>query len=795
MRTEELIGFFVNTLVLRIKVEGNPSYRELLKRVRQVALGAYSHQDLPFEKLVQELQPQRDPSRSPLFQIMFAFQNVERLSLRLKGVKATAMEVASETSKFDLLLTIGDNGQSFVVVGQYNADLFDQVTVRRYLKSYHALLEQVVRTPETRVFHLPMVSDAERAKIFTQWNAPARTLPPDATIHELFRAQARLTPANPAIFEAGRQITYAELEERTERWARVLRAMGVAQEEIVGVWLERSAGAVTAFLAILKAGGAYLPLEEIPPERAQKILQEAEARILITDAAHSGLLSSEAGLRVITIGELEAASQDVSPNLLLPAALGSASLAYVIYTSGSTGGPKGVMVPHGGVVRLVRNANYVPLNAGDCLAHASTIAFDAATFEIWGALLNGGRLAILSREQVLSPEKLKQAIAESAVTTAFVTTALFNKMVEVSGSVFQPLKFLTFGGEAVNAATVKKVLREGKPGKLLHVYGPTENTTFSTWHEVPQLDEAEERIPIGGPVTGTEMYLLGPDMELAPVGGVAEIYLGGAGLARGYLKQPDLTAERFVPHPFGKNGELLYRTGDLARYVGDDGDIEFIGRKDGQVKIRGFRIEAGEIENALMRFPKITEAVVIVRTDNSGEKRLIAYVVKRAGEECDGNDLRRFLQNQLAAYMVPASFIFLDNMPLNANGKIDRNAMPSEMLALEAGEATLPPQTGLEKTIASIWIKVLKLEQVGLNQNFFEIGGHSLALINVHQELETALGKKLSIITLFQHPTINSLAEFLEEKEAPAQDRQKLKSRAARQKEARHKAARKAGLK
>ncbi|MET0649873.1 MAG: amino acid adenylation domain-containing protein [Pyrinomonadaceae bacterium] len=626
---EDLIGFFVNTLALRTDLSGRPSFRELLGRVRGATLGAYAHQELPFERLVEELQPGRDLSRNPLFQVMFSLQNAPLEEFTLPGLRVSPVEIGNDVTRFDLEFHLWEGGG--VLAGNliYSTELFDAATVEQLLGHFRNLLEGVVADPDTRLPDLPLLTEVQRRQLLDEWNDTRGVYPRDACVHELFEAQAARARDAFAVVSGDARVTYAELNARANRLARRLRALGVGADARVGVLMERSPELIVALLAVLKAGGAYVPLDPAYPKpRLRFMLEDSGVRVLLTEQKQLGAMP-DSGARVVCLdGEREEIDRESALNL--PREATADSLAYVIYTSGSTGRPKGVAIEHRAVNRLVCGTNYVELSAADCVAQASTATFDAATFEIWGALLHGARLDIVPRDTALSPPALAAHIRERGVTVLFLTTALFNQIAASRPEAFGPLRCLLFGGEAADPKWVREALTRDKPRQLLHVYGPTENTTFSTWHPVGAVPSDAATVPIGGPVTNTQAYVLDGDLRPVPVGVAGELCLGGDGLMRGYLNRPELTAEKLVPHPFAAEpGARLYRTGDLVRFL-RDGNIEFVGRLDQQVKIRGHRIEPGEIESVINEHPSVRECVVLAREDRPGERRLVAYVVGAA---------------------------------------------------------------------------------------------------------------------------------------------------------------------
>ncbi|HLL47879.1 MAG TPA: non-ribosomal peptide synthetase, partial [Longimicrobiaceae bacterium] len=565
----------------------------------------------------------------------------------------------------------------------------------------------------------------------------------DACLHRLFAEQAARAPEAAAVLFRGGVLAYGELERRSSRLAHLLRARGVGPESRVGVCMERGMEVVVALLGILKAGAAYVPLEPSnPTERLREVFADAGVSLVLTHGAAGARLPADVPvLRLDDAGTAaEAAAMPATPP---PVRVSPDNLAYVVYTSGSTGRPKGVMVPHGAVVRLVRGAGYLPFGPEERIAQVSSLSFDAATFELWGALLNGGSLAVVERETTLSPARFAAGLRELRATAVFVTTALFNRIAHDEPGAFRGVRHVLFGGEAVDPRSVRRVLEAGGPARLLHVYGPTETTTFATWHPVRGVEPDAVTVPIGGALGGAALHVLDEWGEPVPPGGPGELYVGGAGVARGYLGRPELTAPRFVPDPFAPEpGARMYRTGDRVRAL-PDGALEYVGRLDAQVKVRGFRIEPAEVEAALLAAEGVREAAVAVREDVPGEKRLVAYVVPEAGAEPSAARLRERLSARLPEYMVPSAFVVLDTLPLNSSGKVDRRALPPP----ERGpaEGYTAPRTPVEEVLSAVWAEVLRVERVGVEEGFFELGGHSLLAAQVAARVREALGVEVPL--------------------------------------------------
>jgi amino acid adenylation domain-containing protein len=757
---EGLIGFFVNTLVMRSKLNPEISFREFLAQVRETTLGAYGHQDIPFEKLVEELQPERSLNRQPLFQVSFTLQESEGIAL--EGVESDWMETRRDTAKFDLSLFTSDAGGELYSWLAYNSDLFDQSTVARMLKHFHALLEDIAANPDARLSELSLMTKEERGQL-EHWNQTQSEYEHEKCIHQLVELQVARKPDAIAVVHGQKEIRYDELNRRANQLAHYLRKHGVGLETRVGVLMERSIEWIVALLGIVKAGGVYVPLDgSYPAPRLRFMLEDAGVGLLLTERGQPKIVAEEEATKVVYLDSgwewLESESGENLENVTE-----AENLAYLMYTSGSTGQPKGVGVPHRAINRLVSNTNYVEFDESDCVAQISNASFDAATFEIWGALINGSRLVVLEKETALSAEELGRKLVDEQISIMFLTTALFNHLAQSRPEIFASLKSMLFGGDAADARSVHRVLEQGKPQHLLNVYGPTEGTTFTTTYEVQDSDSGAPNIPIGRAISNTEVWVLDQQSRMAPVGVAGELCIGGDGLAQGYLRRPELTAEKFVPHPYSrKAGARLYRTGDLVRY-GSDGNIEFLKRMDHQVKVRGFRVELGEIESVLNQHWAIAESIVVDSKDSSGNTRLIAYIVFEDGAEATSSEILTFLQEKLPSYMFPSAFVTIKEIPLTANGKVDRRALPvTEQIDAETSTAFIAPRTDMEELVAEIWRDTLELTQVGVESNFFQLGGHSLMATRVMNKIRERCGVELPLRVLFESPTVASLAARLE---------------------------------
>ncbi|HTO75944.1 MAG TPA: amino acid adenylation domain-containing protein, partial [Thermoanaerobaculia bacterium] len=757
---EGLIGFFVNTLVLRTDLSDDPTFRQLLARVRQIALEAYAHQDLPFERLVEQLNPQRTLAYSPIFQVMMVMQNSTDPRLRLPELSVARLPLDTSTSKFDLTAFFTDTGKQIEVSFQYNTDLFEASTVRRMLSHLEVLLSGIAEEPDQRVSLLPLLTARERHQILVEWNQTQTPYPREMTVHRLFEEQARERPEAIAVQMEEQLLTYGQLNERANRLAWHLIERGVGPETLVGLCVERSPEMVVGLLGILKAGAAYLPLDPgYPRERLRFMVDDAGANLVLTQ--HRLAHSLPQSLQLL---RLDADWPDIAPNKPVnpPSTSSPDNLAYVIYTSGSTGSPKGVAIRHRSVVRLVRETNYAALGREEVFLQFAPVSFDASTFELWGALANGARLAMMP-PGIPSLADLGAAIERHRVSTLWLTAGLFHQMVETQIESLRGVRQLLAGGDILSVPHVEKVLHELPDCRLINGYGPTEGTTFTCCHTVRREEPLGASVPIGRPIANSRVYVLDRHRQPVPVGVAGELYIGGDGLARGYIGRPDLTAEKFVPDPFEAGPESrLYRSGDRVRYA-PNGSIEFLGRMDDQLKVRGFRVEPAEVEAALRRHPSVQEAVVVLREHGRGERRLVGYVVGDR-ERFEGvSELRSFLKGELPDFMIPAFFVWLESLPLNANGKVDRAALPppGRQPFLREGKS-VAPRNALESKLVTLWERVLDVRPIGVTDNFFELGGHSLLAARLFSEIERDVARALPLSTIFQVQTIAELAELLE---------------------------------
>jgi len=726
---QKLLGMVINTVALRVDFSGLPSFREALAHLRRAVVEAADNQDAPFDQVIQRLNP-----GTVLFNTFFDSYDRPFSSYHTAELHMERMDVINNgTCKFDLVvLVIPGEGTPAMLLWEYNTNLFSQKTATRMLRHYRALVSATLANPDTPISRLPMLTAEENSRLCALGRGMETISPSGYRIEELFDNIAASYSQSEAIVCGSERLTYAALRERSMELAAMLHTAGVRSGEVVAVRLPRGVQAIATILAILRCRCAYLPLDPALPEaRVGELLRSAGVGSVVTEAG------------IVPAGR---------PPRPLPDAW-QASAAYVLFTSGSTGQPKAICVPHHAVVRLVKNTDYIALRPDDRVAQVASISFDAATFEIWGALLCGARLVGIAKDVALSPPDFAAQIREQGITTMFLTTALFNQMAREAPEAFRGLRHLLFGGEAVDPRWVSEVLRNSPPQRLLHVYGPTEATTFSTWFVAAGVGGDAATVPIGRPVSHTQIYILNEERQLQPQGVAGEIFIGGTGLALGYLGDAALTAEKFVPDPFSTDADArLYRTGDLGRWL-PDGNLEFLGRMDDQVKIRGFRIEPGEIESALAQHPSVRAAAVVAREDVPGERRLVAYVAAKGGQPV--SEMHRFLKERLPDYMVPAAFVILDALPMTPSGKVDRRALPAPELTERVGEAApVPARTPLEQELTGIWAKVLKVDRVGVHDDFFLSGGHSLLALQLIHEINSAFGLELPVRLLFTEPTL-----------------------------------------
>ncbi|AKG24558.1 thioester reductase [Calothrix sp. 336/3] len=760
---ESLIGYFLNTLVMRTDLSGNPTFRELLQRVQNVAWEAYNHQDLPFDQLVAKLQPTRDLSHTPLFQVMFVLENAPKQEVQLSGLTLSFLEIPLTSANFDLSLGMRETEQGLLAKFEYNTDLFDADTIARMAGHFQTLLWGIVNNQEQPISELPLLTEAERHQLLVEWNDPQSEYPQDQCIHQLFEAQAEKTPeAVAVVFEDVEtryiaSLTYRELNQRANQLAHYLQTLGVGKETLVGICVERSLEMIVGLLGILKAGGAYVPLDPgYPVERLSFMLADSQVSVLLTQQKLLENLSTSKTNLVCLDKDWQEISQYSQANLVNN--ITPQNLSYVIYTSGSIGQPKGVMIQHQSLVSFTETIkDEYEITHKERILQFASISFDVAAEEIYPCLTSGATLVLRTDEMLASVPAFLQKCQDWNLTILNIPTAYWQQwMAELANTdlaIPDSLRLVIIGGE--QAHSEKVAIWQQKIGglQLINAYGPTETTVTATVYKVPV--NPSQSVPIGKAIANVKTYVLNQHFQLVPVGVTGELYIGGTNLAKGYLNHSDLTEEKFISHPFEK-AERLYKTGDLARYL-PDGNIEFIGRIDEQVKIRGFRIEIGEVEAVLSQHPQVQQTAVIVREDQPGNKRLVAYVVSKQ-EQVTTNELRRFLKEKLPDFMVPGAFVNLETLPLTPNGKINRRALPApDTSSLTQETNFVPPRNSVELQLAQIWSEVLGVHPVGIRDNFFELGGDSIIAIQIIAKANQA-NLKLTTKQLFQHQTIADLA-------------------------------------
>ncbi|HKR14069.1 MAG TPA: amino acid adenylation domain-containing protein, partial [Pyrinomonadaceae bacterium] len=785
---EPLIGFFVNTLVLRTALTGEQSFSAVLKRVREVCLEAYAHQEVPFERVVEELRPERELNQAPLFQVLFALQNAPLPQIDLPDLRMRVEDATSDTAKFDLALEITEDADELTCAWQYDADIFDAATIKRMTAHYEILLAGIVAKPASEIHAFPLLTDDEERALITEHNNTHIAYPKQTLLHELFEQQAAITPQAIAVVSEEGDLTYAELNQRANEVAGHLRSLDLPPEGRVGILLERSADLVVALLGVLKAGGACVPLDPAyPSERLRLLIEDSRASVVLTHEKHAGLFEGDCFSRKGAKAQSAAATLNGSLCAFAPlrekgsrssasqelTRVDPANIAYVIYTSGSSGRPKGVMVTHAALcnhMRWMRDA--FAFDAADVFLQKTPIGFDASVWEFYMPLMVGAKLVMARPGGHQDSGYLARTIVERGVTVIQVVPMLLRMLVQQAGfGSCKDLRLVFCGGEALTTELAAQCMAVLPGARLCNLYGPAETTIDATYWEATSSTNTSS-VPIGNPVANVGAFVLDQRLKPVPVGVVGELYLDGAGLARGYEQRADLTAERFLPNPFrDEPGSRMYRTGDLVRrHLG--GELEFLGRLDGQLKVRGSRVELGEVEATLCAHVDVAAAAVVGREDVSGELWLVAYIVTAARDESLLRELRSYLKERLPAHMVPGVFVRLDQLPLLPSGKVDRRALPApdRFERTQHGEYR-PPRTLVEETLCGVWEAVLDRDLVGADDHFFELGGHSLLATQVVARIKEALSVELPLARLFQTPVLSELAQFIEHHLRPAADR------------------------
>jgi amino acid adenylation domain-containing protein len=755
---QNLVGPFAPTVIVRTDVETDPTFRELMQRVEDLSQRDFEHQNMPFDRLVGELQPEPELSRNPLFQVLFSLSS--SMSRTPLGSETAHLEMDNGAANVDLQLQLNDSPEGILARFIYNTDLFDAATIRRMAGHSQTLLQGIVVNPDQRLSRLPLLGQAEEHQLLVDWNSTQAKYPSDGCIHHLFEWQAERTPNATAMVFENEHLTYRELNRRANQLASHLVKLGVGPDVLVGILVERSFDMIVGLLGILKAGGAYVPLDPAyPRDRVAFMLEDANVPVLLTQRRLLGSIPESRAKVVLLDPDSHEFATEQAENPVSKA--GPKNLAYVIYTSGSTGKPKGVQILHRAVVNFLTSMSHKPgMTAKDRLLAVTTLSFDIAGLEIFLPLSVGASFEIVSRQVASDGNQLLAKIANSKATMMQATPATWRMLLEAGWKGTPGLKILC-GGEAVSRKLADQLLQ--KCSSLWNMYGPTETTIWST---ASRIEPGPGGVPIGQPIANTQLYILDKVLQPVPIGVAGELHIGGDGLARGYLHRPDLSAEKFIPDPFSPDPEArLYKTGDLVRYL-PDGSIEFLGRIDHQIKIRGFRIEMGEIEAVLRQHGAVNETVAVVREDTPGDQRLVAYFVA-AQESTSGttstiSDLREFVRGKLPEYMVPSAFVMLKAMPLTPNGKVNRRALPAPDQKDLAPQANFSaPKDVIESQLVQIWETVLGVRPIGVSHNFFELGGHSLVAVKLMNRIEQAFGKNLPIATLLQAPTIEQLANIV----------------------------------
>ncbi|NBI31019.1 non-ribosomal peptide synthetase, partial [Chengkuizengella marina] len=751
---ESVMGMFVNTIAMRNVPEGHKSFQSFLEEVKENTLQGIENDSYPLEELIEQLDLTRDMSRNPLFNVMFNMLNMNQREIELDKLSFYPYPIESNISKFDLTLTVIEEADELLLNIEYCTKLFKRETIDRMMIHLRLLVEQIVEKPETALGELVLLTEQEKQQLLVDFNSTQVDYSKNQTIHSLFEEQVQKTPDAIAVIFEEEVLTYYDLNDKANKLAHVLKNKGVKPDGLIGIMVDRSVEMIVGVLGILKAGGAYLPIDPTyPEERKSYMFEDSQAKWILTMEHYVDSIKFKG--EIINLEDPSLYNDDY-PNI--QSMNHAHNLAYVMYTSGSTGKPKGVMIEHQNVIRLVQNTNYINFNKEKRILQTGAIVFDASTFEIWGALLNGLQLVLAKEEVITNPYLLKETIERHEITTMWLTSPLFNQLSQQDVELFNGVQTLIIGGDVLSVKHVLEVRRKYPYLRLINGYGPTENTTFSTYYEIGEVNE-HSSIPIGSPISNTTAYILNKEGQLQPIGVVGELCVGGDGLARGYLNRADLTSERFINNSF-ELGKKLYKTGDLARWL-PDGNIEYIGRMDYQVKIRGFRIELGEIESQLIKHEEIQEVIVTVIESETNDKAVCAYVV--CNKEFNMFDLRAYISQVLPQYMIPSYFIQLDKMPLTPNGKIDRKALPEPKENLNQDVQYVAPSNKLESQLVSLWEEVLDIKTVGIKDNFFELGGHSIKAVQIVTKLHKEMNVNLTLRDIFSFPTIEQFSKQIQQ--------------------------------
>ncbi|MDZ7949854.1 amino acid adenylation domain-containing protein [Nostoc sp. DedQUE09] len=758
---EGMLGLFVNTLVLRNNLSGNPSYREFLHRVREVTLNAYAHQDLPFEMLVEELQPERDLSRNPLYEVMFVLQNTPTSVEQVSGLTLRTLDFESGTAQLDIFLSMSESEEGLTGCLEYNTDIFDSTTITQFINNFETLLENIVANPEQRLKELSVLTASEQEQLLFKFNQTRVNYPQDASLHQLFEQQVELTPDSLALISESEELTYRQLNHRVNQLVHYLQKQGVKKHTLVALCLERSIDMVVGIIAILKTGGAYIPLDpSYPVERLNFMLSDSQASLLISNQEILEKLSlSSSKIVCLDIYKDEIAQEslenpiDISP---------SDNLAYIIYTSGSTGIPKGVLGTHRGTVNGLHWLwKTYPFTEGEVCCQKTAISFVDSVWEIFAPLLQGIPTVIISNATVLDAQLFIETLAHHKVTRIILVPSflrlLLNNYSHLAKKLSQ-LKLWVSSGEALSVKLVKTFQELIPFAKLINLYGSSEVSANATYYDTSLLQDQANSVPIGRPIDNTQVYVLNRDLQPTPIGVVGELYIGGDGLANGYLHHSELTEERFINNPFIP-GNKLYKTGDLVRYI-KDGNLEYLGRDDEQVKIRGFRVELGEVATVIAQHPDVQQAVVLAKNDAQQDQRLIAYLV--TDKQDIATQLLPELQQKLPNYMLPSTFVVLDTLALTPNGKVDKLALQNyEITQCNTNKSFVNPRNFTELILVKLWENLLNTSPIGVIDNFFDLGGHSFLAVRLMAQIQDKFGHNLALSTLFENPTIEKLATII----------------------------------
>jgi amino acid adenylation domain-containing protein len=745
---------FVNTLVIRLKFEKDYTFRQILRLTNNTFVNALEHQDLPFENVVDLVSPVRSVSINPIFQVSFAWQNNLNIPLKIDGIKSKIITGKEGTSVFDLVLNLWENGDIIEGIIEFNTDLLKRDTIIRFKENFLTLIERLTKNYDAPLSSIPVISE-EEIKLVLSFSNTTVPYPRDKTITQLFEEQVKIYPDKTAVVFKEESLTYKQLSQRTNQLARTLRDLGVKSDTPVGILVEKSIDMIVGILGILKAGGAYLPIDpEYPEQRINFIIKESGCKVLLTQ--HKYMEVPVKGANKLDLNSPDTYQKDKSN---VESINSSSDLAYIMYTSGTTGVPKGSMIRHYSIVRLVRNTNYIELSSEDSILLTGAIVFDATTFEIWGALLNGGTLYIVEKEAILNLNVLGEELLKNDITILWLTSPLFTQISEVRTDIFSKLKYLLVGGDILSVPHINKVRKDNPRLKVINGYGPTENTTFSTTYLIER--DFDHNIPIGKPISNSTAYIFDKNMNYQPISVIGELYVGGDGVSMGYLNRDDLNKKSFIDHPYIP-GEKLYKTGDFARWL-PDGNIEFHGRVDNQLKIRGFRVELEEIESVISEIEGIIETVIKPVKVEEGDYRLIAFLNTTDTFKKDAKEINRRIREKLPLYMIPSAYKFMHSLPKTINGKIDREALSFDIKELESKEIhNIESLTPTEKIIYNIWCVALKTKEILITDNFFEIGGNSLLAVSVLSKIETAFNLELGLRIFFDNPRIRDFSEFID---------------------------------